>query len=107
MSNEVRIPSPLKSLTEGKGVIRSKGATVREVIQELISAYPQLGERLCDEKGGVRGFINVFLNGKDIRRLKNLDTPVTEGDSLSIMPAIAGGRYWTVTGPRLNKEMKK
>ena len=91
MSVEVRIPSPLKSLTGGKDVIQSKGSTVGEVIQEVISAYPQLRERLCDEKGDVRRFINIFLNDEDIRFMKNLETPVKDGDSLSIIPAIAGG----------------
>jgi adenylyltransferase/sulfurtransferase len=91
MSVEVRIPSPLKSLTDGKDVIQSEGSTVGEVIQEVISAYPQLRERLCDEKGDVRRFINIFLNDEDIRFMKNLETPVNDGDSLSIIPAIAGG----------------
>ncbi len=91
MSVEVKIPSPLKSLTGGKDVIQSKGSTVGEVIQDVISAYPQLRERLCDEKGDVRRFINIFLNDEDIRFMKNLDTPVNDGDSLSIIPAIAGG----------------
>lgn len=91
MSIEVRIPSPLKSLTGGKGVIQGKGRTVGEVIQEIVSTYPQLRERLCDEKGEMRRFINIFLNNEDIRFLKNLDTPVSEGDTLSLIPAIAGG----------------
>jgi molybdopterin synthase sulfur carrier subunit len=91
MSIEVRIPSPLKSLTGGKDVIKGKGNTVGEVIQGIVSAYPQLKERLWDEKGDVRRFINIFLNEEDIRFLKNLETPVTDGDNLSIIPAIAGG----------------
>jgi molybdopterin/thiamine biosynthesis adenylyltransferase/molybdopterin converting factor small subunit len=91
MSVEVRIPSPLKSLTGGKDVILSKGGTVGEVIQEVISAYPQLRERLCDENGDVRRFINIFLNDEDIRFMKNFETPVNDGDRLSIIPAIAGG----------------
>lgn len=91
MSVRVRIPSPLKSLTGGKDVIECKGNTVGEVIGEVISAYPQLRERLCDEKGDVRRFINIFLNDEDIRFMENLETPVNDGDSLSIIPAIAGG----------------
>jgi len=91
MKIEVRIPSPLKSLTGGKGVVQGKGSNVGEVIQEILSAYPEMRERLCDEKGDVRRFINIFLNNEDIRFLDNLDTPLTEGDSLSIIPAIAGG----------------
>jgi molybdopterin/thiamine biosynthesis adenylyltransferase/molybdopterin converting factor small subunit len=91
MSVQVRIPSPLKSLTGGKDVIESKGNTVGEAIREVISAYPQLRERLCDEKGEVRRFINIFLNNEDIRSMRNLGTPVNDGDSLSIIPSIAGG----------------
>lgn len=91
MSVRVRIPSPLKSLTGGKDVVESKGNTVGEVIREVISAYPQLGERLCDEKGDVRRFINIFLNDEDIRFMEHLETPVNDGDRLSIIPAIAGG----------------
>jgi molybdopterin synthase sulfur carrier subunit len=91
MKIEVRIPSPLKSLTGGEGVVQGKGSNVGEVIQQILSTYPGLRERLCDEKGDVRRFINIFLNNEDIRFLDNLDTPVTEGDSLSIIPAIAGG----------------
>ncbi len=91
MGVEVRIPSPLKSLTDGKDVIHGKGSTVGEVIQEVITAYPQLKERLCDEKGDVRRFINIFLNDEDIRFMENLETPVKEGDTLSFIPAIAGG----------------
>ncbi len=91
MSVEVRIPSPLKSLTGGKDVIQSTGNTVGEVIEQVISTYPPLRERLCDEKGDVRRFINIFLNDEDIRFMKNLETPVNDGDSLSIIPAIAGG----------------
>ncbi|NIS60090.1 MAG: thiamine biosynthesis protein ThiF [Proteobacteria bacterium] len=91
MSVEVRIPSPLKSLTGGKDVVQSTGNTVGEVIQQVISAYPPLRERLCDEKGDVRRFINIFLNDEDIRFMENMETPVNDGDSLSIIPAIAGG----------------
>jgi adenylyltransferase/sulfurtransferase len=91
MSVEVRIPSPLKSLTGGKDVIQSEGSTVGEVLQELISAHPQLRGMLCGENGDMRRFINIFLNNEDIRFMKNLDTPVNDGDSLSVIPAIAGG----------------
>jgi len=95
MSVQVRIPSPLKSLTGGKDVIQSRGTTVGEVIQQVISSYPELRERLCDEKGQVRRFINIFLNHEDIRSMRNLDTPVNDGDSLSTIPSIAGGAEFT------------
>jgi adenylyltransferase/sulfurtransferase len=91
MTVEVRIPSPLKSLTGGKELLQSKGTTVGEVIQEVISAHPQLKERLCDENGDVRRFITILLNSEDIRFMKNLDTRVNDGDNLFIIPPIGGG----------------
>jgi len=95
MSVQVKIPSPLKSLTGGRDLLQSKGTTVGEVIQGVISAHPQLMERLCNENGEVRRFINIFLNDEDIRFMKNLETPVNDGDSLFIIPAIAGGSVST------------
>ncbi|UCD72205.1 MAG: ThiF family adenylyltransferase [Syntrophobacterales bacterium] len=91
MGVEVRIPSPLKPHMHGKDVIQRKGSTVGGVIQEVISAYPQLKERLYDEKGDMRRFINIFLHDEDIRFMENLETPVNDGYVFSITPAIAGG----------------
>lgn len=109
MEVHVRIPTPLKKLAGERDVIKAEGKTVREVLQWLTEAYPGLKERLRDEQGGVRRFINIYLNDEDIRFNQNLETPVKEGDQISIIPAIAGGsspkRRVTLTfPPKLIKE---
>ncbi len=86
----VRIPTPLRTLTGGKDEVQASGATVRAILDDLEKRHAGLKERLCDDKG-VRRFVNIYVNEEDIRFLENLDTPVKEGDSLSIVPAIAGG----------------
>ncbi|MGQ9646813.1 MAG: ubiquitin-like small modifier protein 1 [Thermodesulfobacteriota bacterium] len=103
MEVRVRIPTPLKKLTGEQDVIRATGKTVGEVLQWLIETYPGLQERLRDERGELRRFINIYLNDEDIRFIQNLETPLKEGDQLSIIPAIAGGtdkrRRVTLTFP--------
>lgn len=92
MSIKVRIPTPLRTLTQGQDEVVASGASVRAVIDDLERLYPGLKDRICDEKG-VRRFVNVFLNEEeDIRFLDGLDTALKGGDSLQIVPAIAGGR---------------
>jgi molybdopterin synthase sulfur carrier subunit len=91
MEVQIRIPSPLKKLAGGQDVIQAKGETVGEVFHWLTEAYPDLKARLKDERGQIRGFINIYLNDADIRFSQNLETPLKEGDKLSIVPAIAGG----------------
>lgn len=92
MEIKVRIPTPLRSLTAGEGEVYVSGAAnVREVIESLESKYPGIKERLCDETGEVRRFVNIFLNDEDIRFLKGLDTPINDASEISIIPAIAGG----------------
>jgi sulfur-carrier protein len=94
MAITVRVPTPLRTLTQGKDEVPAKGATIREVIEDLERNYPGLKERLCDDKG-VRRFVNIYQNEEDIRFLESLDTKVKDGDSISIVPAIAGGsRGW-------------
>ena len=88
----VRIPTPLRKLTEGKEEVTVSGATVGEVITSLEAAYPGIKARICDDTGAVRKFVNIFANDEDIRFLKNLDTPLKDSDEVSIVPAIAGGR---------------
>jgi molybdopterin synthase sulfur carrier subunit len=88
----VRIPTPLRKLTNGLEEVAASGATIAEVLADLEKSYPGLKERLCDDKGQVRRFVNIFQNDEDIRFLQNLDTPVGEKDEISIVPAIAGGR---------------
>ncbi|MCC7535613.1 MAG: MoaD/ThiS family protein [Deltaproteobacteria bacterium] len=89
---QVRIPTPLRTLTGGKDEIAVTGTTVAEVLDNLDKAHPGIKDRICDEKGSVRRFINVFANDEDIRFLDNLKTALKDGDSISIVPAIAGGR---------------
>jgi molybdopterin synthase sulfur carrier subunit len=93
MEVHVRIPTPLKKLTGEQDVIKAKGEIVGEVLQWLTETYPGLKERLRDEQGEVRRFINIYVNDEDIRFIQNLETPLKEGDQLSIIPAIAGGAY--------------
>ncbi len=91
MEVNVRIPSPLKKLAGERDVISAQGKTVGEVLRWLTETYPGLKERLRDEHGEVRRFINIYVNEEDIRFQKNLETPLKEGDRISIIPAIAGG----------------
>ena len=88
----VRIPTPLRKLTGGAEEVNAGGKNVGELIGELEKKYPGLKERICDDNGQVRKFVNIFANDEDIRFLKNLDTPVKDSDEISIVPAIAGGR---------------
>jgi molybdopterin synthase sulfur carrier subunit len=88
----VRIPTPLRKLTAGKEEVSAAGKTVGELITDLERQFPGLKERICDEQGAVRRFVNIFQNDEDIRFLQNLDTPIKDADEISIVPAIAGGR---------------
>ena len=87
----VRIPTPLRKLTAGREEVVIAGATVGELIANLEAAHPGLRERICDDTGAVRRFVNIFVAAEDIRFLQNLDTPVKDADEVSIVPAIAGG----------------
>jgi molybdopterin synthase sulfur carrier subunit len=91
MSVPVRIPTPLRKLTDNQEVVQVEGANIREVLNSLESAFPGLKERICDEHNNIRRFVNVFVNDEDIRFLQESDTPVKTGDEISIVPAIAGG----------------
>ena len=91
MPKKVRIPTPLRKLTNNEELVEVNAATIGEAITELQSRYPGIGERLMDEKGEVRRFVNVYVNEEDIRFLKNKQTPLKDGDEISIIPAIAGG----------------
>ncbi len=87
----VRIPTPLRKLTGGSEEVNASGKNVGELIGELEKQYPGIKERICDESGAVRRFVNIFVKDEDIRFLQNLDTPLGERDEVSIVPAIAGG----------------
>lgn len=87
----VRIPTPLRKLTKGAEEVTAAGANVGELIADLERRYPGLKERICEESGALRRFVNVFVRDEDIRFLQNLETPVKDSDEVSIVPAIAGG----------------
>jgi molybdopterin synthase sulfur carrier subunit len=91
MAITVRIPTPLRSITSGEAEVTVEGGTVQEIIENLEKAYSGMKERLCDEEGKLRRFVNLYLNDEDIRFLQDLETEVKDGDGLSIIPAIAGG----------------
>ena len=91
MSVQVRIPTPLRRFTGGAEEVAAAGATVGTVINDLENHHAGIKERLCDEEGRVRRFVNIYVNGDDIRFLNNLETAVKDGDEVSIVPAIAGG----------------
>jgi sulfur-carrier protein len=91
MSVPVRIPTPLRKLTQNQEIVEVEGATIRDVIDSLEQSYPGLKERICDEKNNIRRFVNVFVNDEDIRFLQDAETAVKPGDEVSIVPAIAGG----------------
>lgn len=87
----IRIPNPLRKLTGEQDTVQAAGANVGELIEDLDRNFPGIKERLCDENGNVRRFVNIFLNDEDIRFLDEKATAVKETDELSIVPAIAGG----------------
>ena len=88
----VRIPTPLRKLTLGQEVVSVAASTVGELVTNLEAKHPGLRERLLDDKGQVRRFVNIFVGDEDIRFLQGLATPLAEGAEVSIVPAIAGGR---------------
>jgi sulfur-carrier protein len=91
MPTSVRIPTPLRKLTREEEVVAAEGGTISEILTSLEKSYPGLAERICDEEGNIRRFVNIFLNDEDIRFLEDKNTPVKDGDEISIVPAIAGG----------------
>jgi sulfur-carrier protein len=87
----VRIPTPLRKLTDGQSEVTVDGADLRAVVTNLEAAHPGLGDRLLDDTGSLRRFVNVFVRDEDVRFQQGLDTPVGERDVVSIVPAVAGG----------------
>ena len=88
----VRIPTPLQRYTKNQSEVEVEGRTVQEVIDHLDQSFPGVRERLCDDQGAIRRFINLYLNEEDIRFMDGEKTGVKDGDELAIIPAIAGGR---------------
>ena len=92
MAAKIRIPAPLRKLTKDQAVVESNGASVEEILADLEKKYPGIKERICDETGQISRFINVFVNGEDIRFKEGAKTKIAKDAEISIIPAIAGGR---------------
>jgi len=91
MPIKVKIPTPLRGITKGTPEVEVTGSNLRDCLADLEAQFPGMKERLFDEEGELRRFVNIYLNEEDVRFLQGLDTPVKEGDDLSIVPAVAGG----------------
>ena len=92
MSVSVRIPTPLRKVTNGEDKVNADGNTVRAIIASLDSQFPGIKGRLCDDNGELRSFVNIYVNGEDIRFMEGVESGVNSGDEISIVPAVAGGR---------------
>jgi len=91
VSVEVKLPTLLRPQADGQASVTADGATVGEVFAALVARYPGMQDNLLDESGGLHRFVNVYKNDEDIRYLEQLETKVDDGDTLSILPAVAGG----------------
>ncbi len=91
MAIKVRIPTPLQKLTNNKGEVDVQAGSVKDMINQLEKNFPGIKDRICDDTGKVRRFVNVYLNEEDIRFLQQEETSLKDGDQISIVPAIAGG----------------
>ncbi len=91
MPIEVQIPTPLRQHANGQDSIQAQGATVQDILQDVITRFPSLKDRLFDDAGQPRRFINFFVNDEDIRFMDGMGTAVKDGDALAIIPAVAGG----------------
>ena len=92
MATIVRIPTPLRRVTNGQDKVDAEGATLREIIESMESQFPGIKARICDDEGNLRNFVNVFVNGEDVRFMDGVDSATSDGDEISIVPAVAGGR---------------
>ena len=91
MAVKVRIPAPLRKLTNELDVVSTEDGSLQACIDGLEAEYPGLKERICDESGDIRRFVNIYVNGEDVRFLQGLGTDLKAGDEVSIVPAVAGG----------------
>ena len=91
MSIEVRVPTVLRKHTDGEKAVSGQGATVRELVEDVGSANPGLREALVGDDGQLHRFVNVYVNDEDVRYLGGIETPLSDGDTVSILPAVAGG----------------
>jgi sulfur-carrier protein len=96
MTVEVRLPAILRQHTGGEAVVAGEGETVRQVLDDLDGRYPGLRARIVSDDGALHRFVNLYLNDEDVRYLGALDTDVRDGDTIAILPAVAGGRGCTV-----------
>ena len=93
MQATVRVPTPLQKLTQNKVEVKVSGASIKELIEDMEKKFPGIKERIYDETGKIRRFINIYVNEEDVRFLQQEETPLKDGDEVSIIPAIAGGRH--------------
>jgi molybdopterin synthase sulfur carrier subunit len=87
----IRIPTPLRKLTNDTDIVRTDAATLSEAVDGLERDFPGIKERICDEAGEIRRFVNIYVNGEDVRFLQGMSTPLADGADVSIVPAVAGG----------------
>lgn len=88
----IRIPTPLRKLTANQSELMIDGDTIGSILENMNASYPGIKDRICDESGSVKRFINIYVNEEDIRFLQGTDTKVKSGDKVAIVPAIAGGK---------------
>jgi len=91
MAVKVRIPTPLQKLTANQAEVQCQASNINEMLTQLESKHPGIKERLCDDEGKLRRFVNIYVNEEDIRFMQGQDTKIKDGDDISIIPAIAGG----------------
>lgn len=91
MAVKVKIPTPLRGLTSEQDTVPGEGSTVAELVEHLETTFPGMRERLCDDDGELRRFVNIYVNGEDVRFLQGIESALKEGDEISIVPAVAGG----------------
>jgi sulfur-carrier protein len=92
MTVQVKIPTVLRKHTNDEAVVQTDGATIRDLIEELSGRFPEFKAKVVADDGNLHRFINVYANDEDIRYLQGLDTKVSDGDVISILPAVAGGQ---------------
>ncbi len=91
MAVKVKIPTPLRNLTQDQDTIEASGGSLASIVETLETQFPGMRERLLDDGGEIRRFVNIFVNGEDVRFLQGLTTDLKDGDEISIVPAVAGG----------------
>ena len=91
MAVTVRVPTPLRRIANGAKDVQASGGTVSALIDDLETRFPGFRDRLCDDDGTLKRFINLYVNGEDIRYASGLETSLTDGDEVSIIPAVSGG----------------